>query len=89
MLGATTWQIIVLLSRPILLLVLVAAILASALAYYAMHEWLSDFAYRAGINPLIFLLAAAASATVAFTTVALQSFKTASADPVHALRHVT
>ncbi len=89
MLGASTWQIIVLLSRPILILVLIASALASGLAYFAMDEWLSGFAYRAGINPLIFLLAAAAAATVAFTTVALQSFKAASADPVHALRHVT
>ena len=88
-LGASTWQIIVLLSRPILILVLIASALASGLAYFAMDEWLSGFAYRAGINPLIFLLAAAAAATVAFTTVALQSFKAASADPVHALRHVT
>ena len=88
-LGASTWQIIALLSRPIMILVLVATVLASALAYFAMNEWLSGFAYRADINPLVFLLAAVASATVAFTSVALQSFKTASADPVHALRHVS
>ncbi len=72
-----------------MILVLVATVLASALAYFAMNEWLSGFAYRADINPLVFLLAAVASATVAFTSVALQSFKTASADPVHALRHVS
>jgi putative ABC transport system permease protein len=88
-LGASTWQIIALLSRPIMILVLIASVLASVLAYFAMDEWLSGFAYRAGINPLIFLLAAIAAATIAFTTVALQSFKAASADPVDALRHVT
>ena len=49
---------------------------------------LSSFAYRAGINPLLFVLAAAAAAAVAFGTVALQSLKTARADPVEALRHV-
>ena len=88
-LGATSWQIITLLSRPILILVLIASVLASVLAYFAMDQWLSGFAYRAGINPLIFVLAGATAAAIAFTTVALQSLKTASADPVHALRHVS
>jgi putative ABC transport system permease protein len=44
------------------------------------------FAYRAGINPLIFVLSAVVAAIVAFVTVALQSYKTASANPVEALR---
>jgi putative ABC transport system permease protein len=87
-LGATAWQIIVLLARRVLVLVLVAAVLASGIAYCAVSGWLSAFAYRAAINPLIFVLAAAAAAAVAFGTIALQSFKAASADPVLALRHV-
>jgi putative ABC transport system permease protein len=86
-LGATTWQIIMLLARHILVLVLIAAVLASVIAYFAIDEWLTGFAYRASINPLVFVLSAAAAALVAFTTVALQSYKTASADPVHALRY--
>ena len=43
--------------------------------------------YRMEINPLVFLLAAGVSAVVAFVTLALQSFRTASADPVQALRY--
>jgi putative ABC transport system permease protein len=87
-LGATTMQIITLLAQRIMAIVLVAAVLASVLAYFAIDEWLTGFAYRAGINPLLFALAAAAAAAVAFGTVALQSLKIARADPVHALRHV-
>jgi putative ABC transport system permease protein len=87
-LGATTWQIIALLARRILVLVLVASVLAAVIAYFGIDEWLSGFAYKAGINPMIFVLSAAAAAAVAFATVALQSFKTASADPVEALRFV-
>jgi putative ABC transport system permease protein len=87
-LGATSWQIIIMLARRILVIVVVAAILAAAFSYLAIDKWLTGFAYRAGINPLIFVLSAAAAAAVAFTTVALQSFKTANADPVKALRHV-
>jgi putative ABC transport system permease protein len=85
-LGATAWQIITLLSRRILLLVLIASALAAIISYFAIDEWLTGFAYRAGINPLIFVLAALVAAVVAFVTVALQSYKTASADPVNALR---
>jgi putative ABC transport system permease protein len=87
-LGATTMQIITLLARRIMAIVLVAAVLASVFSYFAMDEWLTGFAYRAGINPLLFVLAAVAAAGVAFGTVALQSLRTARADPVKALRHV-
>jgi putative ABC transport system permease protein len=86
-LGATTFQIIVMLSRSILLIVLVASLVASLVAYIAIDEWLSDFAYHAGINPLVFVLSAVLAMAVAFGTVALQSFKTAQANPVEALRY--
>jgi putative ABC transport system permease protein len=86
--GATTWQIIVLLARRILVLVVVAAVLASVIAYFGIDEWLTGFAYRTRINPLIFVLSAVTAAAVAFGTVTLQSYRTASADPVEGLRHV-
>jgi len=87
-LGATTWQIIALLARRILILVLIAAVLAAIAAYFAIDQWLAGFAYKTAINPLVFVLSAAAAAAIAFATVALQSFKTASADPVQALRFI-
>ena len=86
-LGATTWQIIIMLSRNILLLVLGGSIIASVVAYYAMDEWLTSFAYRTGINPLVFLVSAIVAAGVAFITVAFQAYKTARANPVEALRY--
>ena len=86
-LGASTWQIIIMLSRGILLLVLGGAVIASFLSYYAIDEWLTGFAYHTNIDPWVFLLSAAVAAVVAFTTVALQSFKTARANPVNALRY--
>jgi putative ABC transport system permease protein len=87
-LGATAWQIVGLLAKRILVLVMVAAVLASVAAYFAIDEWLAGFAYRAAINPLIFVLSALAAGAVAFTTVAAQSWRTANADPVTALRQV-
>jgi putative ABC transport system permease protein len=85
-LGASAFQIIMLLAQRILLLVVIASVLAAVISYFAMDRWLLGFAYRASINPLVFLLAAVLAAGVAFITVALQSYKTASADPVNALR---
>jgi putative ABC transport system permease protein len=87
-LGATSWQIVLLLARPIMVLVVIASVLASVASYFAIDEWLTSFAYKAGINPVIFLLALVVAGSVAFVTVTMQSWKTASADPVNALRHV-
>jgi putative ABC transport system permease protein len=85
--GASTWQIIAMLSKSILLLVLGGSVIASLIAYYAMDEWLTGFAYRTNIEPWVFLFSAVVAAAVAFITIALQSFKTAQANPVNALRY--
>jgi len=86
-LGASSLQIIVLLARNILLLVLAGAVVASIGAYFAIDEWLAGFAYRASVNPMVFVLSTVVAAVVAFVTIALQSFGTARADPADALRY--
>jgi putative ABC transport system permease protein len=77
------------LARNILYLVLGGAVVASLVAYFVMDEWLMDFAYRININVNIwvFLVSAAIAAAVAFITVALQSFRTASDNPINAIRY--
>ena len=85
--GARTGQIITLLAHRIVYLVLGAAAVASVLAYVAMQAWLQNFAFRAAINPLIFVVAALAALAIAFATVALQSRKAARAHPVTSLRY--
>jgi putative ABC transport system permease protein len=86
-LGASALQVVLLLSRSTLQLILAGAVLGSAVAYLAIDQWLTGFAYRAGINPLIFAAATALAALVAFTTIALQSSSTARADPADSLRY--
>ena len=88
-LGASTWQILALLVRNIMLLILGGAIVASLIAYYVMDEWLSDFAYRIDINKelWVFILSVSIVAVVAFITIVLQSFKTARSNPVNAMRY--
>jgi len=85
--GARTGQIITLLAQKTAWLVVVAAVVASVLAYIVMKGWLQNFAFRTGINPLIFLVAALAGLGIAYVTVALQSLRAARAHPVHALRY--
>ena len=85
--GARTGQIITLLAHRIVYLVLGAAVVASVLAYLVMKAWLQNFAFRTGINPLIFVAAALAGLAIAYLTVALQSMKAARAHPVTSLRY--
>jgi putative ABC transport system permease protein len=86
-LGASTLTIILLLARRVLVLIAIGAVVASVVAWLAMQEWLSGFAYRAALNPAYLLLAALGAGAVALLTIALQSWRTARGDPVEALRY--
>ena len=86
-LGASTWSIILLLARRVLLLIAAGAVVASLVAWLAMQEWLAGFAYRISPNPVYLLMAAAGAGAVALLTIALQSWRTARGDPVAALRY--
>jgi putative ABC transport system permease protein len=85
-LGAEVSSIVGLLSKDFLKLVLVAALIAFPLAWYAMNRWLEDFAYRITIQWWIFLLAGLVAALVAFFTIAFQAIRAARANPVRNLR---
>jgi putative ABC transport system permease protein len=86
-LGASDSQIVTMLSRYLLPLVLIAAIPASVLSYYAIDKWLQRFAYHTDISWLTFVLATLIVTLVALATVVLQSLKTTQADPIKALRY--
>jgi putative ABC transport system permease protein len=86
-LGATTTQIILMLAKNLMVLVIIASVIASALAYYTMDVWLNVFAYRVGVSPWLFVVASVVVASVAFATVTVQSFRTAQSNPVDALRY--
>jgi putative ABC transport system permease protein len=85
-LGASIPSIISLLSKDFLLLVLVAIVVASPLAWYAASEWLQDFTYRINIQWWVFALAGAGALAIALLTISFQAIKAALANPVKALR---
>lgn len=85
-LGASTGGIIGLLSQDFLKLVLLAILIASPFAWWAMREWLQDFAYRVSMEWWVFVVAGILAVGIAFLTVSLQSVKAAMANPVKSLR---
>jgi putative ABC transport system permease protein len=85
-LGASTRQLVLLLTREVVALVLVAFAVAAPLAWVAMGRWLEGFAYRVELGPAPFLAAGALALAVALATVGGQALRAAQADPVKALR---
>ena len=85
-LGASVSNIVVLISKDFIKLVVVAFVIASPLAWFVMHSWLQDFAYRIDINWWIFLAAGLLSIFIALVTISFQAIKAAIANPVKSLR---
>jgi putative ABC transport system permease protein len=85
-LGATVKQITVLVSKEFMLIILIANIIAWPVSYFVMDNWLNGFAYRINLGVLSFLIPTTISVGIAMLTVASQSIKAASADPVKNLR---
>ncbi|HYF33511.1 MAG TPA: ABC transporter permease [Chitinophagaceae bacterium] len=85
-LGADVSTIVALLSKDFLKLVAIAAVIAFPVAWYAMNNWLEDFAYRINIPVWIFVVAGILAALVALATISFQAIKAALANPVKSLR---
>ncbi|MEM8488718.1 MAG: ABC transporter permease [Bacteroidota bacterium] len=86
-LGAPVATLTHMLLKDFVWLVLIAALVATPIAYLTMQYWLEGFAYRIEIGPGIFLTTIALTFTVALFTVGHQTLKAAFANPVQSLRH--
>ena len=86
-LGATGPRIAALLAREFAKWVVVANVVAWPAAYFAMRQWLQNFAYRAPIGVGPFVLSAALALVIALITVSYQAVRSAVSDPVRALRY--
>lgn len=85
-LGASMGSLFGLLSKDFLKLVIIALLVASPLAWWAMNTWLKDFAYRIDVGWSVFLVAGLVIILVALITVSTQAIKAAIANPVKSLR---
>jgi putative ABC transport system permease protein len=85
-LGASVSGIVKLLSTDFLKLVMVAIVIATPIAWWAMNKWLEAFAYRINISWWVFVLAGISAIFIALFTVSFQAIKAAVANPVKSLR---
>ena len=85
-LGAQHIQISYLISSRFVILVLIAFVIASPIAYYVMDKWLQTFAYHITFGIGVFIMTALAMLIIALTTVGWQTWKATIANPTTVLR---
>jgi putative ABC transport system permease protein len=85
-LGASVGQIVSILSKDFLKLVLIASFVAVPLSWWAMHEWLKNFAYKAPVSWWVFAVSMSGMILIALFTLGIQTIRAASANPVESLR---
>jgi putative ABC transport system permease protein len=85
--GASVFNLSILLSKEFTKLVVIAFVPAAILAWYVSNTWLNSFAHHINLSPQVFFLSGAAAIAIAWLTVSYQSIKAASANPVDSLRY--
>lgn len=85
-LGASVHTVVRLLTKDFLLLVGIAFLIASPMAYFLMNGWLQDFPYRIAIQWWVFFIAGGVALTITLLTVSFQAIKAAAANPIKSLR---
>jgi putative ABC transport system permease protein len=86
-LGASVSQIIFLISQDFLVLVFWAFVLSSPIAWYFVHQWLQDFAYRVELSGALFIIPGFIALVISFLTIIYQALKAGHTNPVDALRN--
>jgi len=85
--GASDREIMLMLNRSVLIQLIIAFIVAVPLAYYVVHSWLEQFAYKTPVYWWVFLLAGLMVFAITVMTVSSQSYKAATANPVDAIKN--
>ncbi|MCW3087428.1 MAG: FtsX-like permease family protein [Sediminibacterium sp.] len=85
-LGASVANVVYLLSKEFTLLIIFAFLVSSPIAYYFMHKWLEQYAFKVPLGADIFLITIFASIIIAWLTVGYRAFRTALVNPVKSLR---
>ena len=84
--GATSGNILFLLSKEFTKWVIIANLIAWPIAYYAMNRWLQDYAYRIDVELWVFLLGGFISLIIAWLTISIQSYRASIQNPVNSIR---
>ncbi len=86
-LGATSQNIIRLMTREFVILIAVANVIAWPVAFWVMKGWLKDFSYRVSLSVWLFVGAGLLTLAIALLTVSYQAVRAALADPANSLRY--
>ena len=85
-LGATTSGIVYLFSKEFIILIVIAFAIATPIAWYYMHHWLQNYAYRIDISWWLFAMGGVVAIIISLATISFQAIKAAIANPVKSLR---
>jgi len=85
--GAKISEVMTMLNRDFVKWVVIAFVIATPIAWYAMHKWLENFAYKTNLSWWIFALAGVLALGIALLTVSWQSWRVATRNPVESLRY--
>jgi ABC-type antimicrobial peptide transport system permease subunit len=85
-LGASVMQIVSLLSKEFVWLVITAFIITVPVAWWAMHNWLNNFAYRTGMSWWVFALTGTGMLVISLLVLSVRTIKAAGDNPVNSLR---
>jgi len=84
-LGASVVQIMTLLSGEFIKLVALAFLIATPLAWWAIHAWIEDFVFRTSVSWWIFAASGIGMIAIALITLSVQTIRTARANPAKSL----
>lgn len=85
--GAKSMEILYMLNKEVLLWIIISCCLGLPLGWYFMQRWLTNYAYTIDMSLWMYILSGLAAAVIAVMTISWQSWKTASRNPVKALRY--
>ncbi|HSH19199.1 MAG TPA: FtsX-like permease family protein, partial [Draconibacterium sp.] len=85
--GASLAELLVMLLKDFSRCVIISLILAIPVSWYLLNQWLENFAYKTTLSWWIFALAGVLAFGIALLTVIWQSWRTATRNPVEALRY--
>jgi putative ABC transport system permease protein len=85
-LGASAGALFAMLSKEFMILVIIALLIASPLAYYEMHKWLMDYQYKTELSWWIFALSGLIALLITLVTISFQTLKVSMINPIKSLR---
>lgn len=85
--GASVMNILTMLNKEVVMLIAIALLIASPVAWYFIHNWLQNFAYHTNLSIWVFIIAGAGAISIALATISFRTVRSAMTNPVKGLRN--